>query len=290
MKKIGEILIESGKVSERDIERAMLAQREMGERIGQVLVKLGLVSELDMTQALSQQLDIPLLLAADYPEEPIEVPEVSPDFLFSNHVVPVSRTDTEVTFAATMPQESFLIKALGMAMSRPVKVVFGLETDIAKALEARAGGGSEEEEDEFGDRFSGQSDDEFIEHLKDLASEAPVIRLVNLILQRAVEARASDIHIEPFENRLKVRYRIDGVLQEVEAPPASSTAAVISRIKIMANLNIAEHRLPQDGRIKIRLSGKEIDIRVSIIPIAHGERVVCNFNALIIAALIIPSW
>jgi general secretion pathway protein E len=115
---------------------------------------------------------------------------------------------------------------------------------------------------------------EDVEHLRDLASEAPVIRLVNFIMQRAVEARASDIHIEPFENRLKVRYRIDGVLQEVEAPPSKSTAAVISRIKIMAKMNIAERRLPQDGRIMHRVQGKELDLRVSTIPTSHGESVV----------------
>jgi general secretion pathway protein E len=118
----------------------------------------------------------------------------------------------------------------------------------------------------------GNEDD--VEHLRDLASEAPVIRLVNLVMQRAVEARASDIHIEPFENRLKVRYRIDGVLQEVESPPSSSTAAVISRIKIMAKLNIAERRLPQDGRIMLRVQGKELDLRVSTVPTAYGESVV----------------
>ncbi|HJU08533.1 MAG TPA: type II secretion system ATPase GspE, partial [Rhodanobacteraceae bacterium] len=119
-----------------------------------------------------------------------------------------------------------------------------------------------------------ESADDDIEHLRDLASEAPVIRLVNLLIQRAVEARASDIHIEPFENRLKVRYRIDGVLHEVEAPPASSTAAVISRIKIMARMNIAERRLPQDGRIMLRVQGKELDLRVSCIPTSFGESVV----------------
>jgi general secretion pathway protein E len=122
------------------------------------------------------------------------------------------------------------------------------------------------------DEASRSEDD--IEHLRDLASEAPVIRLVNLVIQRAVEQRASDIHVEPFENRLKVRYRIDGVLLEVESPPAASTAAVISRIKIMAKLNIAERRLPQDGRIMIRVQGKELDLRVSTVPTAHGESVV----------------
>jgi general secretion pathway protein E len=113
-----------------------------------------------------------------------------------------------------------------------------------------------------------------VEHLKDLASEAPVIRMVNLIMQRAVESRASDIHVEPFEQRLKVRFRVDGVLKEVEAPPVRSTAAVISRIKIMAKLNIAERRLPQDGRIKLQVVGKELDLRVSTVPTMYGESVV----------------
>ena len=120
----------------------------------------------------------------------------------------------------------------------------------------------------------GGGDVDDVEHLRDLASEAPVIRLVNLVIQRAVELRASDIHIEPFESRLKVRYRVDGVLEEGESPPTNLTAAVISRIKIMARLNIAERRLPQDGRIMLRVQGKELDLRVSTVPTAHGESVV----------------
>jgi general secretion pathway protein E len=121
---------------------------------------------------------------------------------------------------------------------------------------------------------SGGANEDDIEHLKDLASEAPVIRLVNLMITRAVEGRASDIHTEPFENRLKIRYRIDGVLVEVESPPSRLSAAIISRIKIMAKLNIAERRLPQDGRIQLRVQGKEIDLRVSTTPTMHGESVV----------------
>ena len=274
MKKIGEILIESGKVSERDIERALLAQREMGEMIGQVLVKLGLVSELDMTQALATQLDIPLLLAADYPEEPVEVTEVSADFLFSNNVVPIKRTDEQLVFAATQPQDAFIRKALTMAVAKPVEVIFGLETDIQKALSARLAPG-DDEDDEFGDRFSGQSDDEFIEHLKDLASEAPVIRLVNQIIHRAVDIAASDIHIEPFEEGLQLRYRVDGVLQDQPDPPAGNLApAIASRIKLLSGMNIAERRLPQDGRIMLRVKGHELDLRVSTIPTVHGESIV----------------
>src|SRR5471030_228384 len=123
---------------------------------------------------------------------------------------------------------------------------------------------SRDEEQDWGD----------VEHLKDLASEAPVIRLVNLIFTRALESRASDIHIEPFEDRLIVRYRIDGVLHEVESPPKRMSAPVISRVKIMASLDIAERRSPQDGRIRLRIQGKEIDLRVSTVPTMHGESVV----------------
>ena len=275
MKKIGEILIEAGKVSERDIDRALLAQREMGERIGQVLIKLGLVSELDMIQALSQQLDIPVLLGPDYPEEPVSLPEIPDIFLLSNGVVPVSRTDDSVVFAASVPQDDYLKKALAMSLDKGVSVVFGLETDIAKALEARDQSGGDAEDDEFGDRFSGQSDDEFIEHLKDLASEAPVIRLVNQIIHRAVDIAASDIHIEPFEEGLQLRYRVDGVLQEQPDPPGANLApAIASRIKLLSGMNIAERRLPQDGRIMTRVKGHELDLRVSTIPTVHGESIV----------------
>jgi hypothetical protein len=152
----------------------------------------------------------------------------------------------------------------------------GLRTEIDDLIERYYGSGRSAMgtivENLSDDATRGGEDD--VEHLRDLASEAPVIRLVNLIMQRAVEQRASDIHIEPFENRLKVRYRIDGVLAEVESPPASSTAAVISRIKIMAKLNIAERRLPQDGRIMLRVQGKELDLRVSTVPTSYGESVV----------------
>ena len=133
---------------------------------------------------------------------------------------------------------------------------------------------------------------EDVEHLRDLASEAPVIRLVNLVMSRAIESRASDIHIEPFERDLKVRYRIDGVLYDVESPPKRLKAAVISRVKIMAKLNIAERRIPQDGRIKMKVLGKEIDLRVSTLPTMYGESVVMRIlgQAATPRSTISKSW
>jgi general secretion pathway protein E len=276
MKKLGELLVEQGKISERDVERTLLAQSEMGDLFGQVLVKLGLVSEQDVAAALSEQLGIPLLVAADYPEAPIQLDGVAQDFLFANAVVPVELSGSDVRFAAAVPQDPFLEKALTMALDRPVTIQLGLESDISRAIQLYLQQAEDEGEESLGgDRFGGQSDDEFIEHLKDLASEAPVIRLVNQIIHRAVDMGASDIHVEPFEDGLHLRYRVDGVLQDYPDPPPPDLApAIASRIKLLSQMNIAERRLPQDGRIMTRVKGHELDLRVSTIPTVHGESVV----------------
>ncbi len=276
MKKIGELLVERGKLSERDVERALLAQREMGEMFGQVVVKLGLVSEQDVASALSEQLAIPLCVAADYPEQALRLDGVALDFLVNNSVVPLRRGERGVSFAAAAAQEPFLGKALRMALDCEVDIALGLESDISKALQLHLQQQDEPAgDDETPDHFGGQSDDEFIEHLRDLASEAPVIRLVNQIIHRALDLGASDIHIEPFENGLHLRYRVDGVLQDSpEAPTASLAPAIASRIKLLSQMNIAERRLPQDGRIMTRVKGHELDLRVSTIPTVHGESIV----------------
>ncbi len=272
--KLGEYLVESGKITPRDVERALVARAEMGGLFGQILVKLGLVSETDVAAALSELLGIPLVPAADYPEEPVEVPGLSLDFLVSNSVVPVALSPERALFAAAVPQDAFLGKALGLALERSVELHLGLETEILAALQKHTrSSGEEEEGEETLDLYA--DDQEFIEHLKDLASEAPIIRLVNQLIHRAVDLGASDIHIEPFDDGLHLRYRVDGVIQEAPDPPQASYApAIASRIKLLANLNIAEQRLPQDGRIMIRVKGHELDLRVSTVPTVHGESIV----------------
>ena len=272
--KLGEFLVEAGKISLRDVERALVAQNEMGGMFGQVLVKLGLVSEVDVSRALSELLDVTLLAAADYPEEALTVPGLSLDFMLSNSVVPVVVEKKTATFAAAVPQSDFIQKALGLALDHPVTLCLGLETDILTALQKHTVVEEQEDaDDESLDSFA--DDQEFIEHLKDLASEAPIIRLVNQIIHRALDLGASDIHIEPFEDGLHLRYRVDGVIQEAaDAPQASHAPAIASRIKLLANLNIAEQRLPQDGRIMTRVKGHELDLRVSTIPTVHGESIV----------------
>lgn len=266
-------LQEHGKLSNTDFARARRLAEESGDEILRMLVRLGLVSERDMAQAFSEVMGIPLAGPADYPDSPVAPDTFSLRFLKDAKVLPLRENAAELAVAVADPSNSFVLDAVAMAAEKPVISAAGLPTEIEAALELLY-----ETEDEGADEDDlaslGDVSEDDIEHLKDLASEAPVIRLVNQIIQRAVESRASDIHIEPFEDELKVRYRIDGILKEVDSPPPRSTAAVISRIKIMSKLNIAERRLPQDGRIPLRVQGKELDLRVSTVPTMFGESVV----------------
>ena len=267
-------LIESGRLKKSDLKRAETFRDQNGGDLITLLVRLGLVSERDVAEAESSLLDLPLISTADLPDEAPDIGKLSLRYLKQNLLLPVSVTDTDMVVVMANPRDEYALKALAMASGKTICPQVGVASEIENGIEKLYGVGRSAM-GQIIDTLGDEDDDlEDVEHLRDLASEAPVIRLVNLIMQRAVEARASDIHIEPFENRLKVRYRIDGVLQEVEAPPASSTAAVISRVKIMARLNIAERRLPQDGRIMHRVQGKELDLRVSTIPTSHGESVV----------------
>jgi general secretion pathway protein E len=186
----------------------------------------------------------------------------------------MAEADQVIVLAMADPLDDFAARAVAVATGRSVERRIATPADIEKAQErlyGRTGSALSDIVDTLGDGEGGGED---AERLKDMASEAPVIRFVNQLIGRAVEARASDIHIEPFESKLRVRYRIDGLLQEVETPPGRLTAAIISRVKIMSKLNIAERRLPQDGRVKLALRGKEVDFRVSTVPTMHGESVV----------------
>jgi general secretion pathway protein E len=267
-------LQERGKLVANDLARARRLADESGDGLLRMLVRLGLVSERDMAQALAVVLALPLVEAADYPQAPILAERLSLRFLRDARILPLQEDDERLEAAFADPTDVFGTQALAMAAGKPVTLRVGLPSEIEAALERlyAQGGRSPDEELLEGELAEVSEDD--IEHLKDLASEAPVIRLVNQIIQRAVESRASDIHIEPFADDLKIRYRIDGILKEMDSPPSRLTAAVISRIKIMSKLNIAERRLPQDGRIPLRVQGKELDLRVSTVPTLFGESVV----------------
>jgi general secretion pathway protein E len=274
---IGEILIARGKLDAAALERALRLQQESGEKLEQLLVTLGLCAQRDVAEAIATKLDLPLVDASGYPEFPILEERVSARFLRESRALPVREDETELTLAMADPTDTYTIGAFEMVTGRSVRPLVAIPTELEAALERLYGSGKSAQSQIIGDvetRVDELAFDADVQQLKDLAAEAPVIRLVSLLITNALEMRASDIHVEPFENRLHVRYRIDGVLHDVESPPKRLAAAVISRIKIMANLDIAERRLPQDGRIRLRVQGKEIDLRVSTVPTMHGESVV----------------
>lgn len=266
---LGELLVRMGKISARDLDRAASAQSETGGILGPVLVNLGLVSETDVAQAQAQLLGLPFVSSDEFSAQAPEVEGLQNDFLRTHHIYPMRLDDASLTVAMAKPDDAFILKALALATGLTVHPCVALETDIDRALAAND---EVVEGDESSDFESDAGD--FVEHLKDLASEAPVIRLVNQLIGKVIELRASDIHLEPFDDGLHVRYRVDGVIATAEVVAPQLSAAVNSRVKLMAHLDIAERRLPQDGRIKTRVKGRELDLRVSTVPTVHGESVV----------------
>ncbi|MCL4757086.1 MAG: Flp pilus assembly complex ATPase component TadA [Rhodocyclaceae bacterium] len=273
--RLGELLVREQRLAARDLEQALAAQAEMGGMLGRVLIRLGLLSEMDVARTLAQQLGVPLVTATEFPAEPVEVARLRPDYLLAHAILPLRIDGPRLRVAMAVPQDAFLLRAIELATGLQVVPALALESELQAGLERLYVEQEAIEEEDGAHSGSGGGDGgEFVEHLKDLASEAPVIRMVNQIIGRVIDLRASDIHIEPFEDGLHIRYRVDGVLQDAELADGALAAAVTSRIKLLAHLNIAERRLPQDGRIKTRVKGHELDLRVSTLPTVYGESVV----------------
>jgi general secretion pathway protein E len=277
-KLIGQVFLERELIDEEELRTALNLQAESREKLGKLLVDLGFVSERDCLAVVSEHLNIPALSASDYPKVPVLDTVLTFRFMKQCKFIPIALDDNYMTLAMTDPMDSATLDSIRQATGCQLRPLLGAESEIIDLLEKFYGSSAST----LGRIIEGIDEDEIenldeiedIEQLKDLASEAPVIRLVNLLISKAIESRASDIHIEPFEKDLKVRYRIDGILHDVESPPKKLKAALISRVKIMAKLNIAERRLPQDGRIKLKVLGKDIDLRVSTLPTLYGESVV----------------
>ncbi|MCC6202941.1 MAG: Flp pilus assembly complex ATPase component TadA [Gammaproteobacteria bacterium] len=262
-------------VSEADFARAkrIRGEQDGDEPLSALLVRMGFVSERAMAEALAQASGLPLIRNTDYAEEALVADVLSPRFLKEHGVVPIAFDEGALRLAMADPQRQVAVRAIELATSLPVLPAIGVSSEIQAAIDrlyafetsARAVEGAG-----HGDELN-RTD---VDQLRDMASEAPVVRLVNQVIQRAVDSRASDIHIEPFERVLKIRFRIDGVLRDEPSPPRQMGPAMISRIKIMADLDIAERRLPQDGRIKLWVHGQELDLRISTVPTLHGESLV----------------
>jgi len=267
---VGDVLLEIGKINRQDLDRAFEVQKQTGQKLGRILIDLGTISEEDLRLAYSRLLEIPIWEKKKN-DTYVMLENVPKVFLMANRVLPVCLNGDVLDIALADPQDTLLVETIALATSKQIRVFVGTERDILGSLEKLYETGVSEEDDAMTSSVEVMED---IEQLRDMASEAPVIRLVNSILTKAIEVGASDIHLEVFERNTRLRYRVDGVLSELIPPPRELYNAIISRIKIMAKLNIAEKRLPQDGRIKMKVAGKEIDLRVSIIPMSHGEGIV----------------
>lgn len=278
-KKIGEILLEAGKIRPEDIKKVLDIQKAEGmkRRFGEVLMDEEDIAEGDIFRALSTQFNMPLITMEEFPETlPIE--KISFDFLEKDLIIPLELKGNDLKVAIGDPTNAEALESLKASYEYSISVVLAKKSEMLQHLHQLHGSRSAVMqrliEDTAEDELSGTDLSGEISHLKDLAQEKGIIQLVNLLMGNAVNDRASDIHVEPGEYNVRVRYRIDGVLYEKETLPARMYSAVVSRIKLLSQMNIAERRLPQDGRIKVTFSGKTIDIRVSTIPTIYGESVV----------------
>ncbi|MDZ4854771.1 MAG: type II secretion system ATPase GspE [Nitrospirota bacterium] len=280
---LGGILEEKFGLSEAKLLEAINIQGTKGGRIGEILVRLRAITEDQLLQALAIQFELPWLSHLDVSQVDHEwVKKVPIHFARRYHVLPLKTEDGSVLVATTDPMETAALDDLRLLLGLPIKPVLTTSLSLLACLNrvyddaARPAGAEEVMEDiaasESLDQIAHELDEP--QDLLDATDEAPIIRLVNSVLFQAVRQRASDIHFESFERGLVVRYRIDGVLYPVLTPPKHLQASIIARLKIMSDLNIAEKRLPQDGRFRIRTAGKDVDLRVSVLPTSHGERVV----------------
>ncbi|WP_034853887.1 GspE/PulE family protein [Inquilinus limosus] len=271
-----DILVELGKLGPDDIARLARLEEASSEPVAALVTRLGLVSGRDYAQTLSIQYGLPLAGRADFPDAPVLADRLPVRFLKDSRILPLAEGEDGVTLAMADPGDGFALRAVAMALGRPVTPVVAAEDDLAEAF-ARWYEGGRSGVERIADGAEIEADaagDPDVEQLRDLAQEAPVIRLVNQIIADAMRLQASDIHLETYREQLKLRYRIHGLLKDMKAPPAKLGPALVSRIKILARLDIAERRLPQDGRARFTAGGQKVDMRVATMPTMHGEAVV----------------
>ena len=280
-KPIGFILIKMGLAIDKDIEEALIIQQEKGGKIGEILIKQGIIKEEELSFALAIQFGLPFSKKLDQRDiDPKLIDKIPIHFAKQYQILPLREVDDHIIVAISNPINIFPLDDLTLLFNQPVYPIVFPSYIILSAINRLYDDKSSSTAEQIIEDMSIENLDQIAEELEepkdllDISDEAPIIRLVNSMLFQAVKRRASDIHIEPFERELVVRYRIDGILYNVLTPPKRVQNSIISRVKIMAGMDIAERRLPQDGRIRVKIAGRDIDIRVSVIPTTHGERVV----------------
>jgi type IV pilus assembly protein PilB len=278
--RLGELLVREKLISLQQLRQAQEEQRKSGQNLGYTLAKLGYISDVEITSFLSTQYRVPAVNLDEYEIDPDVVKLVSREVCDKHKIIPVSRSGSALIVAMADPTNLHAIDDIKFLTGFNVEPVVASETAIVQAIDRafNAGPSYDDVLSEFADEevdFSIDADDVNILELEKAAEGAPVVRLVNAILLNAIKKGASDIHVEPYEKKLRVRYRVDGVLMEEMQPPLKLKNAIASRLKIMSSLDIAERRLPQDGRIKLKMGkGKEMDFRVSVLPTLWGEKIV----------------
>src|SRR5881396_1252673 len=277
LRRLGEILVQERVTTPDVVEEALARAKTTGERLGEALVAMGALTSEEVLRALAQQQNLAYLSRDELPSPLPIVKNLSAKYLRQYAVCPVSVENGQLTVATADPLNPVVVDDLRQFTGLAVKLVVSSAEAITEAIDRTYDGAAtplqrivEGMEDE------GAGEEEDVNHLRDMAFEAPVVRLVNLLVENAIDAEASDIHVEPFEDTFRIRYRLDGILFDQEAPPRRLQAAVTSRIKLMAEMNIAERRLPQDGRIRVTVRGRRVDIRVSTIPTVHGSPSSCG--------------
>jgi general secretion pathway protein E/type IV pilus assembly protein PilB len=274
---ITQILLDKGLLTASQLDEALALQNAEGLRVDRAIIQLGHLSERQLLEVMAEQLHLPLLNLAEISIDAETLQVLPPKIVYRKRLVPLSRNHGTLNVATSDAFDLYAFDDIRLMTGLNIQPVLAPQDDIDKLIKTHYGlGGDTLDEMVSVDGASDGATVEGSEDLLEMAQEASVIKLVNEIILEAVNERASDIHIEPYEHQLSIRYRIDGVLQEAGVPPQMHRfqAAIISRIKILASLNIAERRLPQDGRIKFQVGGRQIDVRVSVIPMLFGEGVV----------------
>jgi type II secretion system protein E len=277
-RRLGQILIGARLITPEVLEEGLARAKSERRRLGEALTTMNAVSQDDVLRALATQQGLPFVAADELPSTPPLIKNLSPKYLRQYTACPIAVDTSTITVATADPTNPLLLDELRQMLGLRVALCVAPPAAILEAIERAYGASTPLQKivegmgsPEAAADSEGEAD---VNQLRDMASEAPVVRLVGLLIDEAVAAEASDIHIEPYEDRLRIRYRLDGILHDRESPPRRLQAALTSRIKLMAEMNIAERRLPQDGRIRVTAGDRRVDIRVSTVPTVHGESLV----------------
>jgi type IV pilus assembly protein PilB len=272
VKQLGDILLEGGLVDRDQLSTAVQEQQRLGRSLGRVLVDLGMVTESQLVAALAKQIGLQFVDLNEYPVDGSAVASIGPNVARRHIALPIGYDEGRLVVAMADPANVFAVDDIRSLTGRDVKAVVATKADLLSAIDRFHR--SDEALDELTQTLDANEEDETLARVKEIVDDAPIVKFVNLLIAQAISDRASDIHIEPGERELRVRFRIDGVLHDIMKSPKSIQAGVISRLKIMAEMDIAERRVPQDGRLSVQLGGKKIDLRVASLPVVWGEKVV----------------